>query len=273
MFFKQARAKIKRLVDDPKGADDLVVALRHRVESGKIASRMERIALDPANHYYLDNWAVSSYEKFGLNENADGFEKEELLRSHPTFVGSWVCLDHNNYHESLAVGSNIDAIYTPDDYVRIVMGVNRHRSESRHPGLEKKIASGAITDTSMGCWCRESVCNVPKCGNVATEESQFCEHIAKFRGKELCNAATNWVPVRVGELNRGVIFFEDSIITDAEGADRNAKIISKLAFRQSGPKSIPGDVLWKVLTSMLKNASPEEKVVITQLTEALIREL
>lgn len=261
MFFKTARAPIK----SPTRREFVLDRLTH----GKMASRMERIALDTENNFYLDIWAVSSWEKFGLNENADGFEHDELAISHPTFIGSWACLDHDNSHEKLAVGTNIDSVYSPDQYVRIVMALNRPKCEARHPGLEKAIESGIITDTSMGCWCRESMCTV--CANVATDETQFCDHVTAMRGQEICNAETSWLPVKAGELNRGVIFFEDSIITDEEGADRNAKIIAKLARRQSGPKSISSDALYKELTDMAKTASRDELAILTNLTERLSR--
>jgi len=265
MFFKTARAPIKGLTPREFVID--------RLQHGKIASRMERIALDTESNFYLDVWAVSSYEKFGLNENDDAFEHEELENSFRTFKGSWACLDHQNHHEKLAVGTNIDTVYTPDQYVRIVMALNRMKCEARHPGLEKKIESNIITDTSMGCWARESICTIPKCANVATDESQFCNHVTEMRGETLCEASTNWIPVKAGELNRGVIFFEDSIITDEEGADRNAKIIAKLAQRQTGPKSIPADVLYTEIRRLSKNASRNELAFLTNLLENLTRHM
>lgn len=261
MFFKRARAPIK----SPTARDFLLDRLQH----GKIASRMERIALNPNDNFYLDVWAVSSYEKFGLNENADGFEHEELNNSHQTFKGSWACLDHQNHDAKLAVGTNIDALYTPDQYVRIVMAVDKAKAEARHPGLEKKIESNVITDTSMGCWARESVCTV--CANLATDESQFCDHVTEKRGEIITSAETKWLPVKAGELNRGVIFFEDSIITDEEGADRNAKILAKLASRATGPKSISADKLYREVQRMAKTASTDELAILTNLLENLSR--
>lgn len=265
MLFKTAKAPIKST-----GPLDY---LWDRVQHGKLASRMERIALDRDSNFYLDVWAVSSYEKFGLNENCDGFEHEELDNSHHTFKGSWACLDHQNHDVKLAVGTNIDAIYTPDQYVRIVMAVDKRKAEIRHPGLERKIETHIITDTSMGCWARESVCNIPKCANVATDESQFCDHVTEKRGQIICTAESNWIPIKAGELNRGVIFFEDSIITDEEGADRNAKILAKLASRQSGPRSIKADLLFKEILRMSKTANREELAILTNLLENIARVL
>lgn len=265
MIFKTAKAAIRGFLSCSEMAT--------RVQSGRIKeARFETIAMDPG-HFYLDVWAVSALERWGCNENADAFERAELHRSYPTFVGAWSCLDHNNHHASLAIGTIPDAVYTPDDYVRIVHGVDRRKAEARHPGLEDKIASGRITDTSMGTWARESVCSVEKCGNVATTEDEFCDHIREHRGQVLCTADTNWKEVVAFEINRGCVFFEDSIITDSEGADRNAKILAKLARvnKLVGPRSIPADVLYTAIRSMAKSASKDELALLTNILENLTR--
>lgn len=267
MLFKSAKAAIKNV------GGSLAAELSEKVSDGKIASRLERIAADPKNNFYLDAWAVSSHERYGLNENFDGFEHEELKNSFATFKGSWSCLDHNNWHEALAVGTNVDAVYSPDQYVRIVMAINREKAERRHPGIEQKIASGRITDVSMGALCRESVCTVPKCANIATDESQFCDHVRYLRGQTLCNEETGWQKVVCGELNRGVIFFEESIITDSEGADRNAKILNKIAMQRSAPKSVSFDSLYHIISDLSKKASSDEKVALAHITEHLMRVL
>lgn len=265
MLFKCARSSKMSILS----ASDM----KNRVVSGRIKeARFETIALDP-NHFYLDVWAVSALEKWGHNENYDAFERAELLRAYLTFVGAWSCLDHNNTHASLAIGLLPDAVYTPDDYVRIVHAIDRKKAEARHPGLEHKIATGEITDTSMGTWARESVCSIPKCANVATCEDEFCDHIRYQRGDLICNADTNWKEIIAFEINRGCVFFEDSLITDSEGADRNAKILNKLAMTQhmSGPISISADKLYMVIKNMAKTASREEVAILTNILEQLMR--
>lgn len=264
MYFKCARAPVQSVLP--------ALTVRGMVEHGLIkCARMQEIATRP-DHWYLDVWAVSGYEKFGLNENADGFELEELKRAYPTFQGSWACLNHENYREDLTVGRNVDSVLTPDEYVRIVMGVDRLKGEKRCPGLEDKVKMGQITDTSMGCLARESVCTLPKCANVASEESQFCDHVRFHRGQTICDADTNWVPIKCGELNRGVIFFEDSIITVSEGADNNAKILAKLAMIAPpvhGSVSISADKLYAVCRRIADNGTAEEKVVIAHVLEGI----
>lgn len=262
MFVKHARTKIQNLIPAKVMAAGLQSL--YKTASG------HQIAVNP-DYYYLDNWAVSAFEVFGLNDNADGFEDEELKKSYATFVGSWTCLDHQNDREDLSVGRQVDAVYTPEKYVRVVMAVNRLKGEVRHPGLERKIAERLITDTSMGALCRESVCTIPKCANVATDETQYCRHVSELRGQKLCSAETDYKEVIAGELNRGVVFFEDSIITTAEGADPNAKINLVLAQAQTGPKSISAEKLYRVIKDMSKNASQSEKATLITVLEQLDR--
>jgi hypothetical protein len=271
MFAKSARSKIVRM-DEP-GRSSLFGRL-------KAASRVQEISLDTDRYLYLDDWAVSAYEKFGLNDNDDGFERDELKRSYGSFVGSWVCLDHDNDHPSKSVGENIDAVYMPEDYVRVAMAIDRERAHKRHPGLEQKILTGAITDSSMGCICQRSICTIPKCANVALDESQFCEHVIPqhlggLRGRILCDASTNFEQVKCGELNRGVHFFENSIITDAEGADRNAKLIEVFGVREAvtaartGEVSISAHLLLRELKRMASLATISEKATILALSDKI----
>jgi len=229
-------------------------------------------------HYLLDDWAVSAYEKWGLNDNGDGFEREQLKQAYKTFEGSWVCLDHENYHEGLAVGTNVDAIYTPQDYVKVLMAVNEDLAERRHPGLKAKVASGQISDTSMGAWCKLSICTV--CGNRASDPSEFCPDVKyPIRNTIVCNAKTGWKEVVAGELNRGVVFFENSIITDSEGADGRAKIIEVLASkaqgfcRTAGIASIPGDRLYRLLRKEASEATGEYRMYLAHLIGQISRVL
>lgn len=251
----------------------------------KLATRYQQIQLDTDRNCYLDDWAVSAYEKFGLNDNADGFTRDELKRSYASFIDSWICIDHDNDHPSKSIGENIDAVYTPQDYVRVVMAIDRARSEKRHSGLERKIASGIITDTSMGSLVRYSICTIPKCANVASDEDQFCKHVLPFqkggvRGTELCNADTNFEKIVCGELNFGVHFFENTIITEqSEGADNNAKIIERLSIRKAalnqartGDKTISADKLYRAIHGMSKTASTAEKALLTSFLDTLLAE-
>lgn len=231
------------------------------------------------DHFYLDDWCVSAYEDYGPNDNGDAFERDELKKAHKTFVGSWVCLDHQNWHEAMAIGTNLDAVYTPQNYVKVLMSVDKSKADRRYPGLQSKIARGDITDTSMGAWCKLSVCSV--CGNVAADPDEFCSHVKPpLRMTVICNANTNWKEVVACEKNRGVVFFENSIITDSDGADGRAKILEVIASRsavfskQAGGVSISGDRLYGLLKKMASEARGEhERMWLAHFTNELSRVL
>ena len=229
-------------------------------------------------HYYLDDWTVSAYEKWGANDNGDAFERDQLKQAYRTFDGSWACLDHENYHEGLAIGTNLDPVYTPQDYVKVLMAIDEAKAERRHPGLKSAIASGHITDTSMGAWCKLSVCSV--CGNRAADPKEFCPDVRHpVRGTIVCSAKTGWKEVVACELNRGVVFFENSIITDSEGADGRAKIIEILASkaqgfaRTAGIASIPGDKLYRLLQKEAREATGVHRMYLAHLIGQISRVL
>lgn len=235
--------------------------------AGAAAEPFSRIAIDPSSHYYLDSWAVSAFERFGLNENSDGFERDQLKQAHRTFVGSWVCVDHENWDERLAIGTNVDAVYMPDDYVRVAMAVERRRSEARRPGLEAKIERGEVTDTSMGVFASSSACTI--CGNVASDELDFCDDVRPpIRGSVICDSRTLWKPVRAGELNRGLLFFEDTIITSDEGADNNAKILAKLASASGRAKREVTAIL-EAIREVSIGAGPSGTAILARLVHRL----
>jgi hypothetical protein len=249
-------------------------ALRSVVGLAKLAQHQNfaRIAIDPQRHYLLDSWAVSAYEVFGLNENCDGFRRAALKEAYRSFINSWVCLNHENWDESLSVGTNIDAVYMPDDYVRVAMAVDRELSEARHPGLEKKIEAGHVTDTSMGVFAESSECTIPVCANLAYDESEFCDHVLPphlggMRGQIICDSRTRWKPIRCGELNNGLHFFEDTIITDEEGADRNAKIIAKMASLAKPGSEI--HALFLAMRDAAKDAGPQGLATLARLARRL----
>lgn len=252
---------------------------RSRVESliKTASSNLERILVDQARNFYIDSWAVSEYERFGLNENSDGFRQAELKKAHRTFIGSMVCVDHENTDKSLSIGTNIDSVYMPDGYVRVAMAVDRERAQARRPGLEQRIDSGDVTDTSMGVYATSSECTNPKCANVARDESEFCPHVIPremggMRGMVLCDVSTNWIPIKMGELNQGLLFFENTIITFDEGADPNAKILEKMARVTSPGKRREIDALLQAAREIAEESGPEGIATLARLVHR-IREI
>ena len=210
------------------------------------------IPLDTKNHFYLRNWAVSAYEKWGLNSNADGWRDSVLQANFNTFDGAWVCLDHIADKASDSIGSVLAPVYTPELYVETVMAVDRAKANLRHPFLEKDIKEGVVTDTSMGCISQYSICSA--CGNKTATEDGYCDHLQldpmgrNMKGSQILIKGK---PVIVGELYENVQFIEDSILTGEEGADINAKIFDIAASRR-GAKVAVGDDLYYAIRSVMK---------------------
>jgi len=205
------------------------------------------------DYFYLRNWAVSAFEKYGLNGNADGFTKNELLKSFETFNGSWVCLNHKAEKEDTdSMGENTGARYTPEDYVEIIMGIDRYRADKIRPNLERDIKQGRVTDTSMGSLAEFSVCTV--CGNMASEPWQYCDHLKKDlkgRRKKGQRVKIGDRDVIIGELYFGAEFVENSIIDNGDGADMNAKIFEISASKLTG-KTSGKDALFYAIREMKK---------------------
>ena len=206
--------------------------MENTLDSGtlkRIASA-DPVKIDPERFSYVRSRAVSSYEKHGLNDNGDGFEHSELLSRHSTVLGAGRYLDHDNDNALKTYGLIVDSIYHQEPgwvevfsiYEKGIPKDEFHVMSS--DDLIDGIRRGHITDTSMGCLVAKAVCTV--CSNEATTPWEYCTHIQLFKGIPSLN--DNGEMEIIGELNRGVTFFELSDITTA-GADPKAKHLQILA--------------------------------------------
>jgi len=234
------------------------VASRNKKNSLKVISNFHRsaagveIPLDTKNYFYLRNWAVSSYEDWGLNHNADGWRDKVLQSDYNSFDGAWVCLDHIAQKSSDSIGSVLSPVYTPEKYVETVMAVSREKADRKHPFLEKDIQEGRITDTSMGCVAQYSVCTV--CGNKTANEDDYCDHLRPDKLGDSLKGSSLLIEgkkIIVGELYENVQFVEDSILTGEEGADINAKIFN-IAAKRAGTRRAVGDDLFHAIKAVIK---------------------
>lgn len=224
----------------------------------KRLAAVQPIALDPDKYYYFRNRAVSAYETHSLNDNGDGFERDELHKKYATFINCPSSVDHITEDQ---VGLIIDSVYIPfkgvyrpseerivsadikdmqpgdlliGDWVENVHALDREVCAKNHPELIPGIESGQISDTSMGCYARFAICTV--CGNVAYSEDQFCQCVKNSKGRKIVKAGTT-EEVVVGELNKDIKFFEDTIVLPLElqgkaggaGADQGAKILQVMS--------------------------------------------
>lgn len=112
-----------------------------------------------------------------VNNNGDCWERSLLMSSYKTFVGAPNYLEHIQL-PALSKGFIVDAIARDignSCYIDILVATDR-----KHNQLINDIMSGRMQALSMGCISLFTVCT--RCGNVASDDSQLCSHIA-YDGK------------------------------------------------------------------------------------------
>lgn len=175
-------------------------------------------------------------DKF-INNNLDSWDRDVLLKSYRTFIGSHNFVEHVQV-EDLSKGRIIDAVARDigdSVYIDILVATDR-----KHTDLVKAIENGQMNSMSMGCTVDFTQCT--KCGNVAIDETEMCKHIRyekgntffddngqKHRVAELCGHKTvdgggvhfieaSWVatPAFTGAVMRNIISPTEEITKKAE---------------------------------------------------------
>lgn len=125
---------------------------------------------------YADYRITSATDKY-INNNLDAWSKEALLKSYKTFIGAHNFVEHVQI-EDLSKGRIIDAVARDigdSVYIDILVATDR-----KHKDLIESIESGKMSGMSMGCSVDFTICSY--CGNVASDETQMCEHIKYQKG-------------------------------------------------------------------------------------------
>jgi len=159
---------------------------------------------------YADYRVTSETDQY-INNNLDCWSREVIKKSFKTFVGAHNFVEHVQVEE-LSKGRVIDAVLRDIGdslYVDILVATDR-----KHESLVEDILSGKTNAMSMGCSVDFTICT--KCGHVAADETEMCQHVKyekgnvfydeqgyKHRVAELCGHHT------AGETG-GVTFIEAS---------------------------------------------------------------
>lgn len=157
------------------------------------------------------NYRVKPACDIYINNNHDCWDRPVLLKSYRTFVGAHNFVEHVQIEEQ-SKGRIIDAAARDigdSVYVDILIATDR-----RHASLIRDIESGRMGTMSMGCSVTETQCT--KCGNVAADETEMCEHIKYAKGNYEYDSHGN--KYRIAELcghtsldpTGGVTFIEAS---------------------------------------------------------------
>lgn len=117
-----------------------------------------------------------------INQNYDAWPSDELKKSYRTFLGKPVFVNHANEDPEKARGKVIAARYIEagdDKYVEVIQEVDAQR----FPKLAREIREGGLDSVSMGVEAGLTKCSY--CGNTATDEPEFCEHVRHHKGEYL----------------------------------------------------------------------------------------
>lgn len=146
------------------------------------------------------------------NQNGDIFPEIELLKAHKKWVSRPLCVDHKSDTVDAVRGIILDSYYDRVHKCAIALIA---LDKISFPELARGVQSGYKTSVSMGTRVAKAICT--DCGQVASTERDFCQHMRTKSG--------------FGEINTGLDPIEISIVVS--GADHQAKIRTILAAANS----------------------------------------
>jgi len=205
-----------------------------------------RVGSTTINRKYDDYHIVPASSQF-VNNNGDSWSREVLRMAYPTFIGAQNFQEHVQIEEQ-SKGRIIDAVARDIGdslYVDILVATNR-----KHAKLVQDIESGKLSTLSMGCLTDFTVCS--KCGHVAVDETQLCEHIRYAKLNTFLDDAGQ---KRVIAELCGHHTYDDN--PDAPGGVRfiEASWVAVPAFQGAvmrnilSPREVPQDEMRKILAS------------------------
>ena len=211
-FLKYAKAQVVSPVVSPKGWGKIRTAASEKAVAATVSAKAEEIlggAFDPQRYLlshativcsvdveevpgvkvgsvdeggtnitrsYTDYRITPDCDKY-INNNMDAWSRDVLMKSYRTFVGAHNFVEHVQI-ENLSKGRIIDAVARDignSVYIDILVATDR-----KHADLVKAVEGGKMATMSMGCSVDFTVCT--KCGNVAADETEMCNHIKYQKG-------------------------------------------------------------------------------------------
>ncbi|MHA1677138.1 MAG: hypothetical protein ACTSU6_08220, partial [Candidatus Njordarchaeales archaeon] len=216
-FYRRAQA-VKKLV--PTSEDFLYfhAVFMHAAEASTINLKTGE-PLEGVEGRFDSKWNWIGNAAPYANSNHDIFPEQELKKGHKGFIGRGLFVNHESNNAEKMRGLIVDAIYN-DKFKRIEGLVALDKKQ--FPQLAAQVEKGYNTGVSMGTQVQTSICTV--CGNSASKEVEFCDHIKNAKGRDIDG-------VKVAEINIGLSPIELSIVSVP--ADKNAHIRTVVAIVQN----------------------------------------
>ena len=201
-----------------------------RIHNGYIVSYVSKVTDEefdgPVYNFEVtgdNSYVARSIAVHNCNGNGDAFEDAELQKSWKTFIRRGNYLNHESETTDKAVGIILDAKYWTEPgtfYVECLLAVDRSQpiANNIEKGISDSVSMGALVDQ----------CNCSVCDKVATNESEYCDHLKNYMGKDYNGK-------KVFAYNRGVNFYELSWVTVP--ADPNAKALQVIAEKEPKPSA------------------------------------
>ena len=254
--FLESHGEVQK-VPDLRFLNGYCLQIVESVEVVEYQGKVHNLEVEEDNSYIAGGIAV---------HNSDAWSRPVLLKSYPTLIGAHSFVEHVQIEE-LSKGRIIDAVARdigPSVYVDILVANDR-----KHVQLIQDIESGALDSLSMGCTTQSTTCT--KCGNWASDETEFCNCIRHLKGNiffdemgqrhqiaELCGHETE-------DATGGVVFVEGSWVKipafTGAVARGPVKVVGESAFSPSGkkmfsiPKTLPKNDFSNLPEGLAKAAS------------------
>ena len=177
-----------------------------------------------------------------INQNYDGWPADELRKSHHTFIGKPVFVNHENYDPQLARGVVVASRFVEngnDQYVEVIQEIDA----KRFPKLAHEIRTGGLDSVSMGAEAAFTICSY--CKHRATDESDMCDHVMFHKGEKLrkFNRRTGKVDdILVYESCHKLSFFELCYVFDPADETAVASRVLVASTKQGVSSCPPGAV-------------------------------
>lgn len=180
------------------------------------------------------------------NGNGDYFPWAQLLKSHSTFVGRNMFLNHQSQDPRNAIGKVLDAypVVDPDSGEKYIECLCKIDAKA-NPELARQLSTSILDSVSMGCSVMTSMCSI--CAHtIHSDQDDKCQHLGRGLLREyLAEVDQPDFNIKKGNrtqayaINQGLNFTELSVVNVP--AWSNAKIVQVISALKDEIQKIASD--------------------------------